>query len=247
MIKSVSFVLLFLASGVVTAAEIKVAVASNFAATMKQVIEFYHASHLHRVKLISGSSGKQFAQISNGAPYDIYYAANKRFPKELVQKGHGVKGSLYLYATGQLVLWSTSGPSLSEQDLRHPTPARIAIANPRLAPYGQAAQQALANMGVLNELRVKLVRGENINQAFQYVATGNAGLGLVALSQVLASKDVKAGSYWVIPQRYYDSIDQYAVLLTDGEAQRSFYEFIKSEEIQSLIKANGYRITSVSL
>ena len=229
------------------ASEIKIAVASNFVTTMEKIVNLYHATNAHTVTLISGSSGKHYAQIKNGAPYDIFYAANKSYPQKLASNNYGEAASLYQYASGQLVLWSARKSPVSKEHLHSSVSAKIAIANPRLAPYGRAAHQVLNTMGLWETLNKRVVRGENINQAFQFVATGNAEYGFVALSQLRAIDGPQLNSYWRVPQEHYDPIDQYAILLKDGPAQRSFYEFCRTKPIQALIEDNGYRVEPMSL
>lgn len=222
--------------------EIRVAVASNFRDAIKEVSARFEAKTDHKVTLIFGSTGKHYAQIINGAPFDIFFAADIRRPELLENEGMALTGSRFTYAAGKLVLWSAQagyvdpdGMLLEEKDFRH-----LAIANPQLAPYGRAAQEVLQARGVWDELRERLVRGENINQAFQFVISGNAELGFVAYSQVKQSVQSAEGSWWEVPQTLYTPIEQQAVLLKDSEVGRAFLAFVQSEEAREIIRGFGY-------
>ncbi|MCW8963810.1 MAG: molybdate ABC transporter substrate-binding protein [Gammaproteobacteria bacterium] len=224
------------------AAEIRVAVASNFADTMQSIATRFEARTDHKVTLISGSTGKHYAQIVNGAPFDAFFAADSRRPETLEKQGVILPGNRFTYAIGKLVLWSpeaayvdTEGNILQGREFRF-----LAIANPKLAPYGKAAQEVLQARGLWKALQERLVRGENINQAFQFVSSGNAELGFVAYSQVRRPGESIKGSYWVVPQALYIRIQQQAVFLTDNEATRALRLFVQSDEVLELIQNNGY-------
>lgn len=234
--------LVILTPGRSAADEIHVAAASNFRDAMKALASQFEQVSEHEVILIFGSTGKQFAQIRNGAPYDAFLSADSRRPELLEREGLAVPGSRFTYAVGRLVLWSPQagyvdpgGKILERGDFRH-----LAIANPNLAPYGTAAREALQALGLWNQLGPRLVRGENIGQAFQFVSSGNAQLGLVAWSQLRRNDATIEGSYWLVPARYYSPIEQQAVLLRDTVAARTFMSFIRSDESAKIIRAHGY-------
>lgn len=224
------------------AAEIRVAVASNFADVIRAVSQRYEAQTGHKVTPISGSTGKHYAQIRNGAPFDAFFAADARRPELTEKEGMAVPGSRFTYAVGKVVLWSPrsgyvdpEGSILERGEFRH-----LAIANPKLAPYGKAAQEVMQARGLWESLRGHLVRGENISQAFQFVKSGNAELGFVAYSQVKRPEQPIEGSYWEVPQALYSRIEQQAVLLKDSEAARGFLSYIRSDEALKIIHNYGY-------
>lgn len=224
------------------AEEIRVAVASNFAGAMKSLVEVFEADSGHTVALSFGSTGKHYAQIINGAPFDAFFAADVRRPKLLEEQGIAIPGSRFTYAVGKLVLWSpqtdyvdVSGHVLDGGDFRH-----LAIANPKLAPYGAAAQEVLQARGLWESLGKRLVRGENISQTLQFVRSGNAELGFVAYSQVQRPNRPLEGTYWKVPQALYTPIEQQAVMLKDNEVARSFLIFVQGAEASNIIHAHGY-------
>jgi len=222
--------------------EIKVAVASNFLAA-RAVASRFEETTGHQVTLIFGSTGKHYAQILNGAPFDLFLAADAQHPARLEREGHAIAASRMTYAVGTLVLWSSDqslvdprGEVLEQGDFRH-----LAIANPALAPYGMAAQQVLEARKLWRALEGRLVRGENIAQAFQFVASGNAELGFVALSQVERhGKPPVGGSLWKVPPHLHAPIEQQAVLLVDSATARDFLEFIRGDVARAIIREHGY-------
>ncbi|MEN8214171.1 MAG: molybdate ABC transporter substrate-binding protein [Pseudomonadota bacterium] len=229
-------------SGHAIADEIQVAVASNFSDTMKRIAERFEASSGHKVSLSFGSTGKHYAQIRNGAPFDAFFAADARRPELLEKEGVVQPGSRFTYAIGKLVLWSpdaglvdTEGKVLELGEFRH-----LAIANPKLAPYGKAAQQFLESRGIWNSLQSRIVRGENAGQTYQFVTSGNAELGLVALSQVKRPGRAIAGSVWEVPRRLYHPIAQQAVLLSGSAAASDLLAFVKDDEALAIIRGYGY-------
>ncbi len=231
-----------LASAQSMAAELRVAVASNFTRAMTSLIHQFEANTGHKVKLIFGSTGKHYAQIRNGAPYDAFFAADKKRPRLLAEEGLAVPGSRFTYALGKLVLWSpeedvvdSSGKVLEQGDFRY-----LAIANPKLAPYGRAAREVLQSRGLWQGMQGKIVRGENIGQSYQFVISGNAELGFIAYSQLKLPDQRINGSYWKIPQALYTPIEQQAVLIKDTEAGRSFLSYIQSKEALMTINNHGY-------
>jgi molybdate transport system substrate-binding protein len=234
-------------SGNLKAEEIHIAVASNFAVTMRVLAERFEEQTGHSVVLLPGSTGKHYAQIMHGAPFDAFFAADAERPALLEAGGRSLPGSRFTYAIGRLVLWSPD-PELVDGDgdvLKSDTFRRLAIANPRLAPYGRAAQQFLESRRLWESLQPKLVRGENIGQAFQFVASGNAELGLVALSQLMQSGRHRKGSWWQVPERLHMPIEQQAVLLSNSTAALELMSFMKSEPAHTIIRGFGYGIPDV--
>lgn len=224
--------------------EIRVAVASNFRPAMETLKQEFESSSAHRLMLIFGSTGKHYAQISNGAPFDVFLAADVERPQRLEREGHAVPGSRFTYAVGKLVLWSprpgyvdASGLVLGRDDFRY-----LAIANPRLAPYGMAAQQVLQARGLWEKLSARLVRGENIDQTMQFVESGNAELGFVAWSQVKQPGLPVSGSFWLVPQELYQPIEQQAVLISDTGSGRDLMRFMQSPKALQIIKDHGYAV-----
>ena len=225
-----------------TAGQVRVAVASNFADAMEAIARRFEAATRHRVALSAGSTGKLYAQIRNGAPFDALFGADVRRPQLLEQEGVAVPGSRFTYAVGRLVLWSPrpgyvdpQGRVLQRGAFRH-----LAIANPVLAPYGQAAQEVLQARSLWESLSGRLVRGENIGQTFQFVSTGNAELGFVARSQVMRAGQPLGGSLWSVPQALYSRIEQQAVLLQDKPVAREFLTFVRSDAALKIIQEYGY-------
>ena len=224
------------------ATEIRIAVASNFANAIRATVDRFETETGHRVMLAFGSTGKHYAQIRNGAPFDAFFAADVRRPELLEAEGLAVPGSRFTYAVGKLILWSpetafvdSKGTILEHGEFRH-----LAIANPNLAPYGMAAREVLQARGLWDGLESRLVRGENIAQAFQFVASGNAQLGFVAWSQVKRPGHIVEGSYWDVPAALHTPIEQQAVLLIDTEAGRAFMSFMRSEKAIRIIRDHGY-------
>jgi len=236
--------MLFLLPAPGVAGEVRVAVAANFAATLQRLAGDFSAQTGHHVVASSASTGKHFAQISNGAAFDVFLAADSERPMLLEQRGLGVAGSRFTYARGRLVLWVPGLPSLGDArdylataDFR-----RLAIANPRLAPYGLAAQQLLEHWQLWERLQDRLVSGENATQALQFVATGNAEAGLVALAQVLALPAGLRGGYRLIPPELHTPIDQQALLLRDTPAARAFVEYLGGGQAAEIVIAAGYAV-----
>ena len=221
-----------------------ITVAANFAKPAERLIQGFAAESGHQIEISTGSTGNLAAQIRNGAPFTLFLAADERRPAELEAEGLAVAGSRFTYAVGRLVLWGPDprwvlidpAASLKDPELKH-----LAIANPELAPYGRAAQEALMALGVWDAVQQKLVRGEDIAQTYQFVASGNAELGFVALSQVLD----QSGSRWEVPQDLYTPIRQQAVLLRPGEgspAAKAFLDYLRSEPAREIIRAAGYGV-----
>ncbi len=229
------------------AAQVQVAVAANFTAPMKQIAESFEKETGHQVLLSSGATGKFYAQIKSGAPFDVFLSADGETPARLDAEGATVAGSRFTYATGRLVLWSprpgavdSRGDVLRANAFRH-----LAIAAPRLAPYGAAAVQTLTRLGLLGAVESKFVQGESIGQAFGFVASGNAELGFVALSQVFENGQLKSGSGWVVPADLHSPLRQDAVLLARGKdnpAAAALMRYLKSDRVRAIIRAYGYEV-----
>ncbi len=228
------------------AADVQVAVAANFSAPMKIIAAEFEKDSGHKAILSFGATGKLYAQIRNGAPFEVFLAADDHTPKKLEQEGGAVQGSRFTYATGRLALWSARPGFVNAQGdvLRQGGFSKLAIAAPKLAPYGAAAMQTLSRLGLDAALAPKLVTGESIGQAFSFVATGNAELGFVALSQVLENGKPASGSAWIVPDTLHSPIRQDAVLLTRGKgspAARQLMAFLQSDKARAVIRAHGYQ------
>jgi molybdate transport system substrate-binding protein len=232
--------------GSARAGEALAAVATNFVEVMETLAPKFETASGHRLRFAGGSTGKLYAQIVNGAPYDLFLAADQRRPELLAKSGAAVRGSRITYAVGRLALWSRDKDRLPADGaayLRRAEFRHLALANPRLAPYGMAAKQTLEALGLWNRLRDRIVQGENIGQAFALVATGNAEVGFVALSAVVSPRNRMPGSRWDVPVAMYDPIRQDAVLLVRGEgnaAAGAFLDYIESGEARAIIAAFGY-------
>jgi len=225
------------------AANITIAVASNFTGPIKQIITDFEQQTGNHVRLTLGSSGKIFAQISHGAPFDIFLSADSVKPAALEKRGLTVPGSRFTYAIGTLALWSPRPGVAVKQGaiLKSGKFDKLALANPRLAPYGVAAKQVLQSLKLYRALAPKLVMGENIAQTYQFVATGNADIGFVALSQLHHAK----GSRWIVPHQLYQPIDQDAVILKaakNNQAVFAFSRFLRAADARKIILAFGYKI-----
>ena len=231
-----------LSSGQAMTDEIRIAVASNFAGAIKAAANHFEADTGHNVTLSFGSTGKHYAQIRNGAPFDAFFAADARRPELLENEGLAITGSRFTYAVGKLILWSPVAAYVDHQGeiLKQGTFRHLAIANPELAPYGVAAREVLMERGLWEKLEKRLVRGENISQAFQFVASGNAQLGFVAWSQLKRPGHKVEGSFWDVPARLYSPIRQQAVLLKDTSAGQAFMSFMRSEKAIRIIRDHGY-------
>ena len=225
--------------------EVSVAVAANFAGPLAKIGEGFTSATGHTLKVSAGSTGKFYSQINAGAPFEILIAADDETPKRLIAEGLAVKGSNFTYAIGKLVLWSAQPGYVDDQGaaLAAGRFTHLAIANPKLAPYGQAAMEVLKARGLADAIAPKLVTAESIAQAYQFVATGNAELGFVALSQVAPPGKPAAGSYWLVPASLYGEIRQNAVLLKTGEknpAAAALLAYLKSAPAKAVIQAYGY-------
>lgn len=254
--KPLTAILLFFAvifsNSAIHAEEVLVAVASNFIKPMQAISERFTAATGHKVKLSFGSSGKLMAQISHGAPFDLFLSADKDKVMRLLENGLAIQGTDFIYAQGRLVLWSNqqdfvdvSGDILKSDKFRH-----IAVADAKLAPYGKAAEQVIAALGVGEKLKTRVVKGENISQTYQFVRTGNAQLGFVALSQIQQHPDSLKGSSWLIPADYHQAIEQYAVTLNRAKhnpAATELSHFLQLDNTHALIRSFGYDLPALKL
>ena len=227
------------------AGQVSVAVAANFQAPMLAMSQAFERATGHRVTAAVGSTGRLVAQIRNGAPYQVFLAADAQGPERLEQEGLAVPGSRMTYAIGRLALWSSDPRRVDAtgQALQAPGLGRLALADPKLAPYGTAAMQVIERLGVAASLRGKIVQGESIAQVYQFVATGNADLGLVAWSQVQEQGHIARGSGWLVPATLHDPIVQQAVLLRPGarsDAARAWMAFLRSDAARAIIRQHGY-------
>ena len=225
------------------AGETVVAVAANFTEPVKEIAEQFKEKTGHTATLSFGATGNFYTQIKNGAPFEVFLAADTERPTKAVEEGYGVKGTEFTYAIGTLVLWSAKddlvkGPeTLTDSKITH-----ISFCNPDAAPYGKAAVETMDALKVHDKIKDKLVEGQNISQAYQFVKTGNAEIGFVALSQII---NEKGGSKWIVPQTDYSPIRQDAVLLKTGEnneAAKAFVSFLKGPEAATIIKKYGYAL-----
>jgi molybdate transport system substrate-binding protein len=229
--------------GTAFAGQTNVAVAANFTEPAKQIAEAFKARTGHEAVLSFGASGQFYAQITQEAPFQVFLSADAERPQKLADEGLGDKASKFTYAIGKLVLWSKAADLVKgEETLKSGAFAKISIANPATAPYGAAAVETMKKLGSYETLAPKIVQGNNIAQAFQFIDTGNAELGFVALSQL---SGVTAGSRWLVPQTLYSPIRQDAVLLKKGqgnEAAAAFMTFLKGPEAVAIIKKYGYAV-----
>ena len=227
----------------VTADTVQIAVASNFTAPMKTIAADFEQQTKHKVLLSFGATGKFYAQIKNGAPFDVLLAADDEIPKKLEQEGVAAARSRFTYAIGRLVLWSAKADFVDSNVLQRGNFQYLALASPKLAPYGVAAIEVLTHLKLVKPLQAKFVQGENMSQTFQFVSSGNAELGFVALSQVYFKGGLKSGSAWIIPDTLYSPIRQDAVLLTTAKnkaAAQAFMSYLKSSKAKAVMTAYGY-------
>lgn len=236
---------LLLAAGIARADEVQVAVAANFTAPMQQIAAQFEKDTGHKAVLAFGATGKFHTQILNGAPFEVLLAADDETPASLEKDGHGVAGSRFTYAIGKLVLWSANADLVDSKGevLKSGTFKHLALANPKTAPYGAAAVEAMTKLGVLAKLQERFVQGENISQTHQFISTGNAELGFVALSQVYKDGKLNGGSVWQVPANLYAPIQQDAVLLAKGKdkaAPAALLAYLKGSKAQAVIKSFGY-------
>ena len=235
-----------LLAGRLQAGEVKIAVAANFIDATRELAALFEESSGHTTRISYGSTGKLYAQIEHGAPFEVFLAADTARPIKAEAQGLAVEDTRFVYALGRLVLWSVKPDHFEDGEtfLKQVKGGHIALANPKTAPYGLAAEQVMRHTGTLNRLRPKLVKGDSIAQTFQFVATGNAKAGFVALAQIKGWEG-EAGTLWHIPDDYYAPIEQAAVLLQRGKsnpAATAFLEFLKSDAAREVIGRYGYGV-----
>ena len=237
---------IFVVAANAQAAEIKVAVASNLANTLKEIAVEFQRDTGHQLAITPGATGKFYAQISHGAPFDVFLSADDETPRKLAQEGKAIAASQFTYALGRLALWSPS-PDLVDKNadiLKTDKFKYIAIANAKVAPYGQAAVQTMQKLGVLSKIEPRVVQGESIAQTFQFVSTGNAQLGFVALSQIFENGKIKTGSAWIVPEEMHEQLKQDAVVLQsckNTSACQALMDYLKSEKIKKMMSSYGYK------
>ena len=222
-----------------------VAIAANFTKPMTEIAGEFEKATGHNAKLSFGSSGKFVSQIENGAPFEVFLSADDKSPAKLQQSGFGVENANFTYAIGKLVLWSATANYVDSQGeiLKKGGFKHIALADPKLAPYGAAAVEFLKTKNLFDKLQPLFVLGENISQTHQFVSTGNAELGFVALSQVSENGKITSGSAWVVPANFYEPLKQNAVLLKTGEenpAAKALLDYLKSPSAKTIIQKYGY-------
>jgi molybdate transport system substrate-binding protein len=249
--KLLALLLLFTAT-CATAQEITVAAAADMSAALPQIVEAYTKKTGQTVKLSFGSSGNLTNQIRNGAPFDVFFSADETYPQQLISERLASRDTLYRYAVGRLVLWVPSSstldlPKLGMQALLDPSVKKISIANPATAPYGRAAEAALRHFAIYDQVSGRLVVGENVSQAAQFVESGNAQAGLIALSHTLAPAMKDKGRYWTVPLDSYPTLNQAAVVIAKSKQQdaaRKFLDFVRSPEATSVLNTYGFSLPS---
>ena len=232
-----------------SAADITIAAASDLSFAFKEIVTEFEKTTGSHVKLTLGSSGNFYAQIQNGAPFDLYFSADIGYPKKLEEAGLTLPGSLYPYAVGRIVLWTGNGLRLDLSKglevLRDPTIKKIAIANPKHAPYGRAAVAAMEHFKVYDQVKDRLILGENISQAAQFIESGACDIGIIALSLALAPTMQTRGTYWEVPAAAHPHLEQGAVILKQSknpEGAKQFLEFIKGPHGQEVMKRYGFTL-----
>ncbi|MCE4052485.1 molybdate ABC transporter substrate-binding protein [Pseudomonas sp. Au-Pse12] len=233
--------------GSAQAAEVQVAVAANFTAPIQAIAADFEKDTGHKLVAAYGATGQFYTQIKNGAPFEVFLSADDSTPQKLESEGDIVKGSRFTYAIGTLALWSAKdgyvdakGQVLKDNQYQH-----LSIANPKAAPYGLAATQVLAKLGLTEQVKGKIVEGQNITQAYQFVSTGNAELGFVALSQIYKDGKLTSGSAWIVPAAMHDPIKQDAVILNKGKdnpAAQALVDYLKGPKAAAVIKSYGYQL-----
>ena len=233
-------------AAVAHAGDVQVAVAANFSAPMQQIAADFEKDTGHKAALSFGSTGKFYAQISNGAPFEVFLSADDETPARLEKEQLAVAGTRFTYAIGKLVLWSAKEGYVDAKgevlkgDFKH-----LALANPKTAPYGAAAMEVLQKLKLQESLQSRIVMGENISQAYQFVITSNAELGFVALSQVYKDGKITSGSAWIVPANLYSPIRQDAAILSKGgknPVAAALVDYLKTEKVRALIKSYGYEL-----
>ena len=229
------------------AAEVHVAVAANFTAPVQAIAAEFEKDTGNKVVASFGATGQFYAQIKNGAPFEVFLAADDSTPAKLEAEKATVPGSRFTYATGKLALWSAKENYVDDKGevLKKNQYAHLSIANPKTAPYGLAATQVLAKLNLTQTVAPKLVEGQNISQAYQFIASGNAELGFVALSQIYNDGKISGGSAWIVPGELHEPIKQDAVILEKGKdnpVAKQFIDYLKGPKAAAVIKAYGYAL-----
>ncbi|MCH5487824.1 molybdate ABC transporter substrate-binding protein [Pseudomonas syringae] len=235
------------AAAYASADEVQVAVAANFTAPIQAIATDFEKDTGHKLVAAFGATGQIYTQIKNGAPFEVFLSADDTTQAKLEQEGDTVKGSRFTYAVGTLALWSakdgyvdSKGQVLKTNQYQH-----LSIANPKTAPYGLAATQVLSKLGLTEATKAKIVEGQSITQAYQFVSTGNAELGFVALSQIYKDGKLTSGSAWIVPDDLHDPIKQHAVILNKGKdsaAAKALVEYLKGPKAAAIIKSFGYQL-----
>ena len=239
-----------LAYSVSFAQQVTVAAAADLSFALPEIAAKYKANSGNDVKLVFGASGNLATQIRNGAPFDVFFSADEQYPQQLADEGLADKASLYRYAIGRLVLWVSNDSTLDlsklgMQALLDPSVKKIAMANPDHAPYGRAAQAALKHFGLYDKVSGKLVFGENISQAAQFVQSGNAQAGLIALSHALSPAMKSKGRYWTVPLDSYPTLNQAAIIVSHSkqtDAARAFLSFLRTSDATILLEDYGFTL-----
>ena len=239
--------MIFTLNSPIQPSEVQVAVAANFTAPMQAIAQSFEHHSGHQVVAAYGATGQLYAQIQHGAPFDVFLSADASTPAKLEAQGQGVRGSRFTYATGRLVLWSATPGYLDGSDaaLKAMRYRHLAIADAKTAPYGLAATQVLAKFGLTEAVQGKLVTGQSIGKALHFIATGNAELGFVAMSQVYQEGVLKSGSAWLVPAALHAPIRQDALLLkkgADNPAAAAFLQYLKGEQAAQIIQSYGYQL-----
>jgi molybdate transport system substrate-binding protein len=235
------------ASRPAAAQELSVAAASDLSSAMNELIAGYERTSGHKIRLSTGSSGNFFAQIQNGAPFDVFFSADADYPRQIEQAGLAEPGTLFIYAIGRIVLWVRNDSPLDVSRgwaaLADPRVKKIAIANPLHAPYGRAAEAAMRAAGLYDRVKDRLVLGENISQAAQFVDSGNADIGVLALSLAAGAPMKNHGRWWLVPENSYPRLEQAAIVLRSSkhkDAARAFLAYVRSAEGTAILKQNGF-------
>jgi molybdate transport system substrate-binding protein len=240
------FVVVTLAVTPAFAEQVLVAVAANFVPPFREIAIEFERTTGHNVQVAAGSSGNFYSQIKNGAPFDVFFSADNERPKLLGEEGFGVKDSRFTYAIGRLVLWSPNADLIKgEETLRFKQYKRLAMANPKTAPYGVAAMEAMQKLELWEGIQSQIVMGESLGQTMGFIESGNAQLGFVALSQVMDPKIKGKGSRWDVPNNLHEPIQQDVILLTKGKnnpAAKALMEFIGSPQAKAIIERYGYEL-----
>ncbi|MNQ68658.1 Molybdate-binding periplasmic protein precursor [compost metagenome] len=237
----------FTLAGNALAGEVQVAVAANFTAPIQAIASDFEKDTGHKLVAAYGATGQFYSQIKNGAPFEVFLAADDTTPAKLEKEGESVKGSRFTYAVGTLALWSAKEGYVDSQGqvLKHNDFQHLSIANPKAAPYGLAATQVMDKLKLSTALAPKLVEGQSITQALQFVSTGNAELGFVALSQVYKDGRISSGSAWIVPEQLHDPIKQEAVILNKGKdnpAATALVNYLRGPKAAAVIKSYGYTL-----